>query len=555
MPRRARPTYVADFETIVNEDRTNVWLWGVVDIRTEAFTYGNTIEQFIELMSQESANYYFHNLKFDGNFIVYWLLTNGYKHSGARHLEPKQFNTLISDMGLWYSIEICFSDGVKVKIMDSLKQITMSVAEMPKAFGLDINKLEIDYEAVTDITHVATDDEIEYVKNDCLIVARALNEMHRMGLKKMTAASNALNDYRTRLGRSDFDYYFPQLTLTEDRDIRASYKGGWTYVNPKYQGLIVGAGQVYDVNSMYPWAMKYCELPYGSPEYYEGKYKKDDEFPLYVQSFICEFKLKPMHYPSIQLKGNLRFMESEYIVESDEPTLMCLTSVDLALFEENYDIYNIQYLSGYKFRSSRGLFSEYIDYWYEVKKKAKAEGNMPMSHVAKLMLNSLYGKFGSNPIKRSKYPWYDEEDDIVRYEMGAEEETKGGYVAMASFITSYCRDKIIRSANACGDRFMYADTDSIHILGEEPPDIDIDEYRLGAFKLESRFERAKYLRPKCYIEEYQGNMDKKCAGLPKSARDKVTFETMVSGSVFGGKLVPKIVPGGVVLVERQFTIK
>ena len=92
-------------------------------------------------------------------------------------------------------------------------------------------------------------------------------------------------------------------------------------------------------------------------------------------------------------------------------------------------------------------------------------------------------------------------------------------------------------------------------MGREKVDLDIDNYRLGAFKLEGEFTRAKYHRAKCYIEEFDGELDKKCAGLPVSARHMFNFDTMEPGQIFEGKLVPKNIKGGVVLVERPFQIK
>ena len=116
------------------------------------------------------------------------------------------------------------------------------------------------------------------------------------------------------------------------------------------------------------------------------------------------------------MKNSFRFSSTEYIKESgDDPVILHLTSVDLKLLFDNYDVWDITYIGGYKFRGETGLFSEYIDYWYDVKQKAKVEGNKAMYHIAKLMLNSLYGKFGSNPEKASKYPYLDETDDIVKY--------------------------------------------------------------------------------------------------------------------------------------------
>ena len=249
------------------------------------------------------------------------------------------------------------------------------------------------------------------------------------------------------------------------------------------------------------------------------------------------------------------YNETEYLKKSERPEILHLTSVDIQLFKEHYNIYNVEYICGYKYRGRKGMFSEYIDRWYKVKTESKESGNMSMYTIAKLMLNSLYGKFGTNPKKRSKYPWYDKDNDIVRYSLQAEEIGKGGYIPIAAFITAYARDKIIRAAQACGDNFVYADTDSIHIIGNETPDIDIDDYRLGAFKLESNFTTAKFLRQKCYIETINGELNKKCAGMPDIVKENLDYDTLEKGHSFTGKLVPKIVKGGVVLKNTDFTIK
>lgn len=556
MARLNKPVYSLDFETVVNDEQTRVWLWGSVELSSERFEYGSDLDSFINRFNKLSCKGYFHNLKFDIQFIFYWLFHNGYKHTTQRFPREGEFSTLISDMGVFYSAKIHFFEGGTLELIDSLRLITMPVEAMPKAFGLDIEKLSIDYEAVQDMEHIPTKEEIEYVHHDCLIVARALKAMNERGLTKMTAASNALNNYKTRLEKKEFDRLYPQISIDVDRDCRRAYKGGWTYLNPIYKDKLVGVGQVYDVNSMYPWAMKYCALPWGDPLYYEGEPGEDEVFPLFIHCMKCKFKLKPGMYPNIQLKGTMRFIDTEYLTETgDEEVILTLTNVDYKLLFDTYYVWDINHICGYRFRQMKGMFAYYIDYWYEEKANCKHNGNMAMYYVAKLMLNSLYGKFGSNPNKRSKYPYLDKETDTIKYEYGIYETGKTAYVPVAAFITSYCRDKIIRTAIKCGDRFVYADTDSVHIIGEEIPDIDIDEYRLGAFKQESVFKQAKFHRAKCYIEDIDGKLEKKIAGLPKRARDLVNFDTLEPGKEFHGKLVPKNIKGGVVLVDRIFTIK
>lgn len=543
--------YVADFETVKSEP-TRVWLWGITNLKCSMFEYGEDIDSFMNFISLESCKCYFHNLKFDGGFILSWLFRNGFEWTEGK-LHNKEFNTLIGDMGQWYKITVCFG-RTKVTFLDSLKLIPLPVRNIPKAYGLPINKLEIEYDKDWENGYQITEKDIEYVKHDCQVVAMALDINKSAGMKKITVASNALADFKSIVGEK-YDTVFPGLSIGVDKDCRLSYKGGWSYVNPKYAGMMVDEGAVYDVNSMYPSVMRNKILPYGLPIPFEGEYIQDDLYQLYIISVEVDIKIRPNRYPSIQIKHSIFFSETEYITESGGPITLHLTSVDFELLKENYEILSIRYLGGYKFKGTVGLFREYVDKWYDAKKQADIDGNKGYKQVAKLYLNSLYGKEGANPIKSQKIPYWDGDAQIVRYKIDKPQEGHGGYVPVASFITSWARDIIIRAANACGDRFLYADTDSLHIIGTEDPDIWIDPYELGAFKQESTFDRAKYLRSKCYIEEKDGKQDKKLAGLPQNCRDQLNFETLEIGSVFHGKLMPRTVSGGVILEEKDFKIR
>ena len=84
---------------------------------------------------------------------------------------------------------------------------------------------------------------------------------------------------------------------------------------------------------------------------------------------------------------------------------------------------------------------------------------------------------------------------------------------------------------------------------------EIDDIKLGAWKHEGTFTKAKFIRQKCYLEEIDGNMNITCAGMPKSCYNNVTWEKFKTGFTCGGKLTFKHVKGGVKLVETDFTIK
>ena len=130
------------------------------------------------------------------------------------------------------------------------------------------------------------------------------------------------------------------------------------------------------------------------------------------------------------------------------------------------------------------------------------------------------------------------------------------YIPIGAAITAYAREKTIRSAQANHDRFIYADTDSLHLKGIEiPTNIEIDAVKLGAWKHESTFTRARFIRAKSYIEEIDGELKVTCAGLPTSAHKYVTWDNFTIGAEYAGKLQQKSVKGGIILKETTFKIK
>lgn len=548
--------FTADFETTTNPDDCRIWATGICSIDDKLdFCYGNNIEYFLWHASKhKNATYYFHNLKFDGEFIINHLFRNGFTYlTNRRYLTPHSFTTLISDKGQFYSMEIMLDEGNRIKILDSLKILPFSVDEIAKGFNLPINKLEIDYSKEREIGHKLDEQEVDYLRVDVEIMARSLKILFDQGLTQMTQGSNALHDYKKIIGKKNFTRWFPIPTY--DFDIRQSYKGGFTYCDPRFQGLDIEEGIVLDVNSLYPSVMYYEKLPYGEGIFFEGKYEKDELYNLHVQMLTCQFELKENHIPTIQLKNNLSFIPTQYLSSSgDEEVTMCLTSVDLKLFFEHYNVYNITYHSGWKFKSTTGLFKDYIDKWNTIKVESTINGNKAMRTLAKLMLNALYGKFALNPHVQSKHPYF--EDDMVKYRLGEKETRDPIYIPVGTFITAWARYKTITSAQKVYDRFLYADTDSLHLIGTEiPAELEIDPVKLGAWKHESTFTRARFIRQKTYIEEIDGNINITCAGMPSRCYQHVTWDNFVKGSSFPGKLQFTHVKGGIVLKDIDFTIK
>lgn len=558
--------YVADFETTSSEnfevDKTvRVWAVNIREIsKNESVLTSNNIDDFFKFIQKESSEVFFHNLKFDGQFILNELFRRGYKHKDEPKNE-KEFGTLIADNGIWYSMTIIHKKFnkryVKTTIYDSLKKLPFSADQIAKAFELPTVKGSIDYTKYRPIDYEMTDDEKYYVENDTSIISQALKIQFDSGLKKMTIGSDALNYFKCDLGQKAFKYLFPILPHSVDNDLRQAYKGGFVYLNPKFRNKEIENILCYDVNSLYPSVMYECELPFGEPVYFKGKYKQDAKRPLYICVIRANFELKDGFIPTIQLKNSFRFNPTEYVTTSnDEIVQMTMTSVDLALFLDHYNIKHIEYICGWKFRNVQGLFKSYIDYWGEIKKNSTGAKRQ----LAKLMLNSLYGKFGTNDRKCQAIPYLDKEDGIVKFKRGEETIEKPVYTALACFVTAWARNKTIRSAQSVGiDHFIYADTDSLKITGMTEDEvkqlIEVDQKELGKWKDEGHAEKGKFLRAKTYVLEIENKLHVTCAGMPEVVKEKVNFDNFKYGSIFSGKLLQTRVKGGVLLKDTEFTIK
>lgn len=547
---------VADFETTTDPNDCRVWLWAVASVTEErVLARGEDILSFVQWISQRSSTVSFHNLKFDGFFILDWLLNNGYTWKEKWPAE-RQFTTMISDMGQFYSITVHWGNGQKTQFRDSFKKLPMTVKRIAQSFKLEESKGEIDYDAPRPVGYKPTDEELEYVYTDVLIVAKALKHQQDEGLSRLTVGSDALKTFEQTMGKQ-YRRIFPVLADSVDAEIRRAYRGGFTYADPRFKCRVVGPGHVFDVNSLYPSVMYDRLLPWGEPRLsMSAKPEPDERWPLYVMTVVITARLKPDHIPCIPISGGGQFGAAVYAEVIDEPRQFSCTSVDWELWNEHYDIDIISYDGAWMFRAASGFFCDYIDKWMKV--KAESEGGT--REIAKLMLNSLYGKFATNPDVSGKYPLLGTSPDfalpVVLLKAGKEEYRDPVYTPVGVFITAYARAVTIRAAQANYETFAYCDTDSLHLVSEQiPSNLDIDPTRLGAWKHEMHFQAAWFERAKCYTEQDQdGTYHTKVAGLPRDIASQITFDDYTHPRIYHGKLSPRRVPGGVVLEPVPFTL-
>lgn len=547
--------FAADFESTTNADDCRVWSWGICPVVEnpvrENVTLGTTIESFIKWCENEEFIIYFHNLKFDGTFIIYWLLTNKWKWS--KDLSPRRFSSVISKDSKYYSLSLCWDNGAILTFKDSFKKLPMSVDRIAKSFNLPMSKGWIDYDAERPEGYIPTKEECDYQANDVMIIAAALYLQLQQGMSGLTVGADSLNEFKNIMGRDNFTRTFPVLDEHTDNCIRKAYRGGWCYPAKRFQREIVGPVKVYDYNSLYPSMMYDSLLPHGTPIPFIGVPGPTKIHPLWISSATIKAKLKEGHLPCIQIKNHSVFIQTEYLEQIEEPTTISFTSVDWELWNEQYDIEVYSWDGGYYFKGGREFFKPYIDKWMAVKMSSTGG----LREIAKLHLNSLYGKFATNPDVTSRHP--EIVDDRVKLIMNENEKRNPVYTAMGCFITAYSRATTVRAAQENYDTFAYADTDSLHLITDKEPNLHIHPSELNAWKHEYDADYALFWRPKAYIERRvekgESVYETHIAGLPKAVTQDVRFCDLHDGATFKGKKVPCNVAGGVVLSEVEFCFR
>ena len=523
-----------------------MWCWGSMSVHDlGSYATGLDIDSFFDWSSENPSVTYFHNLAYDGSFIIDALMRRGYVHVKDRPEVPQSFSTLIDGMGKFYSITVNFGGRI-TEYRDSYKKIPMPVSAISTAFDVPESKGKIDYDLPRPIGYEPNDDEWDYLRRDVLIVAMAMREMLSQGMTRMTVSSDSMAEYKDSIGGAgQFSKRFPTLSTEVDASVRDAYRGGFTHANALTAGRLVGAGSVYDVNSLYPYVMSTRPLPYGSPQIFSGDPPMEG---LWVASASIVARLRDRHVPCIQVKKNPFFRGTEYQTLIEEPVTLSMSSVDYALWSEQYDLEVLGWHGGVSFMSSDDMITDYVDKWMHVKEVSTGGKRT----IAKLFLNSLYGKFAKNTDVTGKVPVL--ENGVVRLRRGPHETCDPVYTPLGVFVTAWARDYTVRAAQRNFDRFLYADTDSLHLLGTEPPEgCVVHPTHLGAWKHEANFTEGVYVRAKQYSEMIEGRPDTHIAGLPRKIAASVSPRDLLAPHEWHGKLVPQRVKGGVALKETTFS--
>ena len=573
MKTRKSRFFVGDFETTVfpGQQTTEVWAAACVELFSDEVKIFHSIEEQLDYFRDLKSNIvvYYHNLKFDGNFWLSFLILNGYTQAyyqdgetiadfhwlSPKDMKNNSFSYVISDMGQWYSILIK-TGSYFIEIRDSLKLLPFSVKRIGESFKTAHRKLDMEYEGFRYAGCEITEAERQYIANDVLVVKEALEIMFTEGHNKITIGSCCLSEYKASLGKK-YDEYFPYLydypvpDAFPDKNtaewIRKAYRGGWCYVARGKEKKIYKNGITADVNSLYPSMMSSESgntYPIGEPTWWIGNYIPDEAKAPTKYFFIrikTSFHIKKDKLPFIQIKHSLLYDGTEMLETSDiydrktgkyysrhitldgkeeiAYVILTMTMTDYALFIEHYDA-EIEILGGCYFNAAIGIFDEYIEKY----KTLKMNSTGARRELAKLFLNNLYGKMATNTVSNFKIA-YKKENGVIGFFTCLANDKKGGYIACGAAITSYARNFTIRAAqkNYYGKEksgFIYADTDSIHcdLSEEQLRGIKIHDKDFCCWKIEAHWDLGYFVRQKTYVERTENEWNIKCAGMPDKCK-------------------------------------
>lgn len=559
--------YAADFETNnINDEKAEVQAAGICTVSEnpdfQSFTsFESFVKQVIKNVKHNS-DIQFHNLKFDGSFFIDGLLLLGFKASSEKinKMPSKSFNPLIGGFGQQYQITLKINSKKVIYIKNSLNKLPFKLEEIAEKLALPIKKGKIDYLKYRKPGEVLNEEDEAYLKNDCEILALALNRLFRNnGLDRLTIGADCLQMFRD-MSKDYYSFCFPNLD-DKFQELNKYYRGGLCIVNKEK----AKKGCSFDYNSMYPSQMHSNSgnlFPIGEPVKFEGAYIKDPQRPLYLQHIKANFEIKEGHIPFIQCKQFGYFKEENEFIKSSEGELVDLyfTSAEIGLFFDTYEVYELEFVDGFKFEGRCGLFDNYINKWFKIKKESN--DNPVLRMLAKLFLNNLGGKFGTSTEGfRYNIKDFKENKAVMDQEKVSR---KGVYLPVAIFMTSYARLELLNAINANLENFCYCDTDSLHLdcSPDEVKGLNIDPVELCNQKLEYTFEDGRYIKQKTYAEKINGKYVFKAAGMSEELKQNIDIEdfkkgfTTLNNEKYKGQtgLRGVRVPGGTVLKPVEFSI-
>ena len=343
-------------------------------------------------------------------------------------------------------------------------------------------KKEIDYSIMEkELRHIPANKAVilDYLDADCDTLLRFVTLFIKRFGARLTIGQTSMREIQKR-------HDFRTMKESDDGFFRQFYYGG--RVQCFEQGALPGPWKIYDINSSYPKSMRDFKHPVN------GRFILSNRMPdNFDKPFFLIFEGTNRNAIPVKTENGLAFNRSR----GDAQGIFAATSHELQAALE-FGMIDIKRVVECAVAAECISFQTFVDEFYAEKARCKLEGDDANEMFAKFLLNSGYGKFGTNP--RDFYDWYINHDigDDARlikegYALEAEFETfelwarptaqsgRGYYdVSIAASITSASRSLLLRGIKDA-IRPVYCDTDSIICRDFRGT---VNSQILGAWKLE-----------------------------------------------------------------------
>lgn len=431
-----------------------------------------------------------------------------------------------------------------IKLIDLAKHLTGSLKNNLIDNKCKTLKGEFDYSRLTGPLNKMSKD----VQKDCLLYLKSdveglrelyniqhnlIYDTYKLNLCKFLSTSSlALRIWQKTLD----DEKIELPTVQQDKDFRQAIYGGRCYLSKKrfisnqYQDYVDGKVNFDDIDdyivdcdvvSLYPTAMQKFNYPIG--EALETNIFQQGKLGIYKIRFNPNRNLCHPIIPRREIIGSQRKLRWD--LNKGEGWYTSISIEDM--IKHNYEV---EVITGYYWENSAPIFKNYIDQMYQM--KATNQKGTSKYLLAKLYLNSLYGKMIQRPIHKKQkiitsngeFWWFAANHTITDFEeldngkhiiAGipideldlADDISKPSHIG--AFILDYSR-RIMRthfnnsnSDNEINEDFYYTDTDSIQMhqsvvpkLGKELGDLDND---LGDG---AKIVKGYWIAPKLYCLSY-----------------------------------------------------
>lgn len=468
-----------------------VWQFGIYSFAT----YGRTWEEysvFISLVNQilnlnenHRLMVFVHNLPYEFQFI-----RKRYEWSKIFLLEERSPVYALNE-GVEYRCSLKLSGGKR--LADLAKDLIKYRAE--KMTG------DLDYLVIRTPKTPLTTKEMGYILGDIVVLLAYIQEKieHDGSIVKLPLTNTGyVRNYCRKACFRRYKRYrklmeLLQLTPDEYEQLKNTFLGGFTHANAHYVQHILSNVHSYDFTSSYPATMVLEKFPMSRPTLITHELNSD-EFEQYLLTHCCMFELElwdviPKRNQEHPLSHS-KCVKSSGVVEDNGRVVVAdyiktnVTEQDFFIYREFYHASKMR-VSKFRIFDKQYLPTPFVqallDLYRDKTKLKGIEKELVNYMISKNMLNAAFGMIVT-AIVRDSYKYINNEYQLESVDIDTEIKKYNNnirrflYYPWGVWVTAYARANLFSGIIACGDDYVYSDTDSIKLLNHEKHMAYFDKY-------------------------------------------------------------------------------